>query len=192
MELILGLVTGIIFGFLLQKGQVLRFEKQVGFLCLKDMTIIKFMFSAIIVGMAGIYLFRDLGIISLSLKSTIVGAQITGGLLFGIGWAICGYCPGTSVGALGEGRWHAIWAIIGMFFGAAFYAEVYPLLKNNLLSWGKLGKMSIPDALGINHWIIILIFTAALNPSPPHRFFRYIYCLMCNHHPPGRFAGGPV
>lgn len=160
MELILGLFTGIIFGFLLQKGQVLRFEKQVGFLCLKDMTVIKFIFSAIIAGMAGIYLFRDLGIIPLAIKTTILAAQVVGGLLFGIGWAICGYCPGTSVGALGEGRWHAIWAIIGMLLGAALYAEVYPLLKNNLLSWGTLGKISIPEALGINHWIIILIFAA--------------------------------
>lgn len=158
MELILGLVTGIIFGFLLQKGQVLRFEKQVGFLCLKDMTIIKFMFSAILVGMVGIYFFSDAGIISLKLKGTIIAAQIIGGLLFGIGWAICGYCPGTSVGALGEGRWHAVWAIIGMLFGAALYAEIYPLIQNNLLLWGKLGKISIPSITGINHWIIILIF----------------------------------
>ncbi|MFH1094028.1 MAG: YeeE/YedE thiosulfate transporter family protein [Candidatus Omnitrophota bacterium] len=169
MELMLGLGTGIIFGFLLQKGQVLRFEKQVGFLCLKDMTIIKFMLSAMIVGMVGIYLFSDLGMISLKLKGTLVAAQITGGLLFGIGWAVCGYCPGTSVGALGEGRWHAIWAIIGMLLGAALYAEVYPLMKNNLLSWGDFGKISIPTATGINHWIIIILFIACVAG-----FFRWL------------------
>ncbi len=162
MELLLGLSTGIIFGLLLQKGQVLRFEKQVGFLCLKDMTIIKFMLSAIIVGMVGIYLFNDLGIISLKLKATHIGAQIIGGLLFGVGWAICGYCPGTSVGALGEGRWHAIWAILGMLLGAALYAEVYPFMKNTVLSWGALGKISVPETTGINHWIIIIIFIAGI------------------------------
>ena len=48
---ILGLATGIVFGFLLQKGRVLRFEKQIGAMLLKDMTILKFMLSAIIVGM---------------------------------------------------------------------------------------------------------------------------------------------
>ena len=74
---------------------MLRFEKQVGFLLFKDMTILKFMFSAILVGMVGIYLFRDLGVIELKLKGTLIGAQIIGGLLFGIGWAILGYCPGT-------------------------------------------------------------------------------------------------
>lgn len=160
MELLLGLFTGFIFGFLLQKGRVLRFEKQVGFLRLMDMTIIKFMFSAIIVGMVGIYLLNDLGIISLKLKATHLGAQIIGGLLFGIGWAIQGYCPGTSVGALAEGRWHAIWAVLGMLTGAAIYAETYPALKNTVIAWGSYGKISIPELLHINHWIIIAIFIA--------------------------------
>ena len=98
MELLLGLITGIIFGFLLQKSQVLRFEKQVGFLLLKDMTIIKFMFSAILVGMVGVHFLNDLGTIDLKIKGTVVGAQVIGGLLFGIGWAIAGYCPSPASG----------------------------------------------------------------------------------------------
>lgn len=158
MNLFLGLITGFIFGFLLQRAEVLRFEKQVGFLLLKDMTIIKFMFSSILVGMAGIYLFKDLGIIALKIKTTLVGAQIIGGLLFGIGWAILGYCPGTSVGAVGEGRWHALWGVLGMLAGAAIYAEIYPLMKNNILSWGNFGKMTIPEILHLNHWVVIVVF----------------------------------
>jgi len=162
MELLLGIITGILFGFLLQKAQVIRFERQVGFLLLKDMTIIKFMFSAIIVGVTGIYLFKDLGIISLSIKATNVAAQVIGGLLFGIGWAIAGYCPGTSLGALGEGRIHALWAILGMLVGAGLYAEVYPALKSNVLAWGNFGKITLPDILKVNHWVIIIIFIAAI------------------------------
>lgn len=158
MELLLGIITGFLFGFLLQKAQVLRFEKQVGFLLLKDMTIIKFMLSAVIVGMIGVYLFFDLGVISLKLKATYIFAQIIGGLLFGIGWAIAGYCPGTSVGALAEGRVHAVWAIIGMLFGAAVYAEIYPYLKGNILSWGSVGKVTIPEILYVNQWIVIAAF----------------------------------
>jgi uncharacterized membrane protein YedE/YeeE len=162
MELVLGLITGIIFGFFLQKAEVIRFEKQVGFLLLKDMTIIKFMFSAIIVGVVGIHLFKDLGITTLSLKSTVIGAQAIGGLIFGIGWAVAGYCPGTSMGALGEGRIHALWAILGMLVGAALYAEAYPMLKGNILCWGELGKITLPEILRLNHWIIIIIFIAAV------------------------------
>jgi len=162
MGLLLGIITGILFGFFLQKAQAIRFERQVGFLLLKDMTIIKFMLSAIMVGAVGIYLCKDLGIISFSIKATDVAAQIIGGLLFGIGWAIAGYCPGTSLGALGEGRIHALWAILGMLVGAGLYAEVYPALKSNVLAWGNLGKITVPDILKVNHWVIIFIFIVAV------------------------------
>ncbi|MHC4741513.1 MAG: DUF6691 family protein [Planctomycetota bacterium] len=161
MELLLGLITGIVFGFLLQKAEVLRFERQVGFLCLKDMTIIKFMFSAILVGVIGIYLLKDLGIVELKVKGAVVGAQVLGGLLFGVGWALAGYCPGTSVGAAGEGRLHAIWAIAGMLAGAGLYAEAYPFMKRTVLTWGSLGKITLPGVLHVNHWIIIAALVVA-------------------------------
>ena len=152
---ILGLITGIVFGFLLQKGRVLRFEKQIGALLLKDMTILKFMLSAILVGMVGIAVLTQTGVIAGNHKSMNVGAVVLGGLLFGGGWAIMGYCPGTSVGAIGEGRWHAIFAIIGMIAGAALYAEIYPFMRRTVLAWKDFGDVSLPGALGISPWIII-------------------------------------
>lgn len=160
----LGLITGILFGFLLQKGRVLRFDKQVGAMLLKDMTIFKFMLSAILVGMVGILLLSNLGIITLSHKPMNVGAVLLGGALFGAGWAIMGFCPGTSLGALGEGRWHAVFAIIGMVVGAAFYAELYPFLKSTVLAWKDLGKLGLPEALGISQWVIVLIFWVGIIP----------------------------
>ena len=160
MELILGLLTGVIFGFLLQKGGVLRFEKQVGFLLFRDMTIIKFMFSAILVGTIGIYLCNDMGLIDLKIKSLSIGAQVIGGIVFGVGWAILGYCPGTAGGALAEGRWHAGWGILGMISGAAVYAELYPSLNKTVLTWGSFGKKTIPEVVGLNHWIVVAIFVA--------------------------------
>ena len=157
-ELILGLGTGIVFGALLQQGRVLRFEKQVGAMLLKDMTILKFMLSAIIVGMIGIYVLVGADLIELKIKATHVGANIIGGLLFGAGWAFVGYCPGTALGALGEGRWHAIWAILGMLVGAAIYAEVYPMIKGTVGTWGSFGKVTLPQVLGISPWIVIPVF----------------------------------
>ena len=68
-----GLITGILFGFLLQKGEVLRYDKQIGALRLQDMTIVKFMLSHIAVAMVGVYFLYDLGIVKLSIKSTILG-----------------------------------------------------------------------------------------------------------------------
>jgi len=158
----LGLVTGILFGFLLQKGRVLRFEKQIGAMLLEDMTIFKFMLSSILVGTVGILLLSDLEIIKLSHKPMNVGAVVIGGALFGIGWAIMGFCPGTSIGALGEGRWHALFAIMGMITGAALYAELYPFFKSTVLSWKDFGKIGFPELIGLSHWIIVPIFWAAV------------------------------
>lgn len=159
-EQILGLVTGILFGFLLQKGRVLRFEKQVGAMLLKDMTIFKFMLSAIMVGMVGVALLTNAGIISLSHKQMNLGAVLLGGTLFGAGWAVMGFCPGTSIGALGEGRWHALSAVAGMVAGAALYAEIFPFIKSTVLAWKDFGKIGLPEVLGISPWIIIPVFWA--------------------------------
>ena len=153
--LIYGLVTGIFFGFFLQKGRVLRYDKQLGALRLMDMTIVKFMLSTVLVGMVGIYLLKDLGLVKLSVKSTNLGGNIIGGLLFGAGWGLLGYCPGTSAGALGEGRWDALWGIIGMLVGAAIFAEVYSSLKTNVLTWGNFGEITLPQLLGLSHWVIV-------------------------------------
>jgi uncharacterized protein len=156
-ELVYGFITGIIFGFLLQKGRVIRYNKQIGALLLRDMTIVKFMFTSILVAMVGVYLLVDLGLAKLSLKATILGGNVIGGLIFGLGWGFLGYCPGTQMGALGEGRWDALWGILGMLTGAALFAELYPGLKATVLTWGDFGKMTIPQLLGLNHWPVIVV-----------------------------------
>ena len=162
MELILGAVTGAIFGILLQKAEVLRFEKQVGFLILQDATILKFMLSAILVGVVGIYLCRDLGIIELKIKAATVAPIAAGGLLFGVGWAIAGFCPGTAIGAVGEGRLHAVWAVLGMLVGAGLYAEVYPHLRRKYMKLYDYGAMTLPELAGMNHWAVIGILALTI------------------------------
>jgi uncharacterized membrane protein YedE/YeeE len=160
MDLLYGIFTGIIFGFLLQKAHVLRYDKQVGALRLIDMTIVKFMLSAIVVAAIGIYFFKDIGLIKLKLKATTVGAQLIGGGLFGIGWGLLGYCPGTAAGAFGEGRVDGLWGILGMLCGGALYAAAYPFMKTHISSIGSYGKISLPQVIGLNHWLVILILAA--------------------------------
>jgi uncharacterized membrane protein YedE/YeeE len=162
-DLILGLITGIFFGFFLQKGQALKYDKQLGMLRFKDFTILKVMVSAILVGMVGIYFFVDMGIGKLSLKPTVLGANIIGGLIFGLGWGMLGYCPGTALGATGEGRFDAFWGgALGMLVGAGLFAEVYSHIKDGFLKWGDLGKLTIPQVIEINHWVVIPIVWAFL------------------------------
>jgi len=87
---------------------------------------------------------------------------VVGGALFGIGWAVMGFCPGTSVGAVGEGRWHALFAVAGMIAGAAVYAELYPFFKATVLSWKDYGKIGLPEGLGVSPWVIVTLFWAAV------------------------------
>jgi len=157
-ELVYGLLIGILFGVLLQRAEVIRYDRQIGALRLRDFTILKFMLSSIAVAMVGIYFLKDMGLVKLSIKPMIIGAVVPGGILFGLGWGLLGYCPGTSLGAVGEGRIDALWGIFGMLTGAGLYAEAFPLLKRTLLTWGDFGKITLPEVLGINHWIVISVF----------------------------------
>ena len=139
---------------------MLRFEKQVGCILLKDMTIVKFMLSAILVGMVGIQLLAGADPITLSHKPMSFAAVLVGGALFGCGWAVMGFCPGTSVGALAEGRWHAPFAIAGMLAGAALDAELYACFKSTVLAWKNFGKIGLPEILGLSPWLVALFFWA--------------------------------
>jgi uncharacterized membrane protein YedE/YeeE len=159
-ELLTGAVTGILFGFFMQKAQVIRYDRQLAALRLQDMTIVKFMLTTILVAMVGIYLLYDLGLIKLSIKPLILGGNVLGGLIFGIGWGIVGYCPATAMGALGEGRYDSAFGLLGMILGAGLYAEAYPLMKETVLTWGDYGKITLPAVLGVNHWIVIVIVIA--------------------------------
>lgn len=165
-KLILGLMIGIVFGIAIQKSRMTRYETIVGMLRLKDFTMLKVMLTAILVGMIGIYLFRDLGILKLSPKPTDLGANILGGIIFGIGFAVAGYCPTTGMGAIAERRYDALFgAIPGMIVGAALYAEAYSYLKGTLLSWGSYGKITLPQVLGIEspyHWVLIIAVCAVI------------------------------
>jgi uncharacterized membrane protein YedE/YeeE len=154
-ELLQGFLAGIVFGFLLQKSRVLRYDKQLAALRLQDFTIVKFMLAHVVVAMVGVYLMYDLGLVKLAVKPTVLGGVVLGGLTFGLGWGIVGYCPGTAAAALGEGRLDALWAIAGMLAGAALYAEAYPWLQATVLTWGVYGPVTLPQVLGVGHWLVI-------------------------------------
>ena len=155
--ILMGGVTGFLFGFLLQKGGVTRYSVIVGQFLLKDFTVLKIMLTAIVVGSVGIYGMRSLGLdIDLHVKTTALLGNALGGLIFGVGMAALGYCPGTAVAAIGEGSRHAIPGVLGMLVGAGLYAEAYPWIKTNILSVGNFGKATLPSLTGFSAWWFIL------------------------------------
>ena len=158
-----GLLTGIIFGFLLQKGGVTHYEVLIGQLLLTDFTVIKIIVTAIIVGMIGIYYLKSRNIIDLHPKAGSIGSVVIGGLIFGAGFGLLGYCPGTLAGAVGQGNLDALFGgTIGIIVGAGVYARVYPLVKDNILKVGKFNKLTLPEILNIRPWKMVVISSTIL------------------------------
>lgn len=162
-RLILGLFTGILFGILLHKGQIAKYHKIVGQFLLTDFTVLKVMLSAIVVGSIGVYLMVELNAAQFHIKPLLVGGVMLGAIIFGIGMATLGYCPGTCVAAIGQGRVDAlIGGIFGGIVGAGLYAHFYPFFKDTVLRWGVFGKLTFPQVLNVSPWVII-IFLAGLS-----------------------------
>jgi len=156
--LLWGFIFGIVFGFLLQKGGVTKYDVIVGQLLLTDFTVLKIMLTAVMVGMPGIYLMKHLGWVQLSPKAGSVGMNVIGGLIFGIGFAILGYCPGTIAGAIGNGYLDAVTGgLVGIWIGTGLFAALYPQLSKGILKFGNYGDIRIPQLLKINQWIVIIV-----------------------------------
>lgn len=154
-KLALGLVTGVLFGILLQKGRVAKFRVIVGQFVLKDWTVLKIMGTAVVVGAIGVYALLALDLVSLHIKPLAWGGVVVGGICFGIGMAVFGYCPGTSVAACGEGRRDAMVGVLGMLLGAAAYVAFYPSLLRLTEGLGNLGEVTLPQLTGTSPWLWI-------------------------------------
>lgn len=152
----LGLLTGLVFGFLLQRGGVTQYNTIVNQFRFQDFTVLKTMLTAIVVGAIGVYAMLQLGWIKgLHVKGAEVIMNAAGGAVFGIGMVLLGYCPGTALAAIGQGSRDAIVGVLGAIVGAGAYAEVYPLLARTLEPIGKLGKVTFADVTHASPWWFI-------------------------------------
>ncbi len=155
--LFFGLGFGILFGFLLHKGGATKYDVIVGQLLLTDFTVLKIMLSAVVTGMIGVYLMKSLGWIKLSIKSGSVGMNVIGALIFGVGFAVLGYCPGTIAGAIGNGYLDAIvGGLAGIILGTWIFAVMYPKLKYGILKKGEFGDITFPRLFKVNDWVVVV------------------------------------
>ena len=155
-KLALGFLTGIVFGFLLQKGRVGKFEVIVGQFLLKDWQVLKVMLVAMAVGSIGVYGLVEADLVTLSIKPFLYGGVLIGAVLFGIGMAVFGLCPGTSVAACGEGNRGAMIGVLGMLTGATVFVAAYPFIEPVIKGFGDGGKMALPNVLGVSPWLVIV------------------------------------
>lgn len=160
--LLLAAIFGLIFGFLLQKGGVAKYNVLIGVLLLQDFTVVKVMMTAILTGMIGITLLHRMGKVNLHIKPTRLGANISGGLIFGVGFALLAYCPGTGAVALGQGNWDALFGVAGLVAGSFLYAEHSEKLSKTLETWGKLGELTLPKVLHLSRTVTVVIVATLL------------------------------
>ena len=156
-QLALGLVFGILFGFLLQKGGATKYDVILKQLLLEDFTVLKIMLSAVLTGMVGIYAMKGLGWVSLYPKPGSLGKNVIGGLIFGIGFAVLGYCPGTLAAAIGNGYLDAlVGGLAGTLLGSGVFAALYPRLNRGILAKGDYGTLTLTQLLKVKDWVVVI------------------------------------
>ena len=158
-SLIVAVIIGFFFGLFLERGGLGNPHKLTGVFYFRDFTVPKVMFTAMLVAAGGLYLLGDLKLLDISkvwIVPTFFWPQIAGGALFGLGFLVSGYCPGTALAGLGSGRLDALVALLGVSAGSFLYAVLYPLIENFSFS-SDMGTATLPQIMGVSHWVIFAV-----------------------------------
>ena len=153
----LAVLLGIFFGLSLERSGLGDPHKLTGVFYFRDFTVPKVMFTAIVVASTGIYLLSDLHVLDLSrvwIIPTFFWPQLVGGLVFGVGFVVSGYCPGTAMAGFASGRLDALVTMAGIVAGSLLFAMLFPALEGFYLSSDR-GVVTIQGLLGVSHWVVI-------------------------------------
>jgi hypothetical protein len=161
-----GLICGVLFGFVLENAGFGSPCKLTAQFSLRDWSVFKVMFTAIVVAAAGLYAFERLGWLdagAVFVPTALVMAAGIGGVLVGAGFAVGGYCPGTSVVGLFSGRIDAFVFIVGLLLGTWVFAGLYgPAIEAVMAMWEVDTGDTFTDAWGIPQWLLIALLVGAL------------------------------
>jgi 3-mercaptopyruvate sulfurtransferase SseA len=166
----MALVIGTFFGVCLERAGFGSSRRLAGIFYFRDMAVLKVMFTALITAMLGLMIVTSMGWIDpgrqLFLMKTYYGTHILAGLIFGVGFVMAGWCPGTAVVGLASGKWDALVFLVGGVLGSILFNELFPLVKG-LYQWGQStaqgfgqeGVAFIYDALSMTKEAFALLFT---------------------------------
>ena len=162
---VVALIIGMGFGAVLEMSGFGDSRKLAAQFYLKDMTVLKVMFTAIIVAMSLLFLTSAIGIMDFTkvyVNITFLWPQLLGGLILGIGFIVGGFCPGTSVVAASTFKIDGMFFVGGVFFGVFIFGESFSLVQDFFYS-SAYGRFMLPDLFGISAgWILILIMLMAI------------------------------
>lgn len=158
--LVLAVVFGAAFGWLLHRGKVLDYDVIINQFRLRDFTVLKVMLTAIVVGGIGVLALVHLGAAKFHLRDANMLGTIVGAAIFGVGMVLYGYCPGTGLAATATGKVHALVGAIGMLFGAMLYAASFDWVSKHVLAVWKLGKVTLADVTGLPYFALLVLLAA--------------------------------
>jgi len=159
-----GLLAGILFGYVLEGAGFGSPRKLTAQFRLTDFAVIKVMFTAVIVCAVGLWLAGLAGVLkpnSVFVPTVYFWAIAAGGLLIGAGFAIGGYCPGTSAVGFASGRWDALAFIVGMVAGTSLFAAFFQPLESFYLAGKGPNGQTMMDLTGLPEWAILAIMAGA-------------------------------
>ncbi len=160
-----GIILGLIFGYILENagfGSGCKLTAQLRF---KDWAVFKVMFTAILVSAGGLYLLQGLGLIavdSMFIPSVMLWGTTLGGVGIGIGMAVGGYCPGTSVVALMSGKIDGLLFLLGIGIGTLGVISVFSSIEG--WAWKQVGPdgLTLPQLLHLPAWAVWGLLFAVL------------------------------
>ena len=145
-------IIGMGFGFALESSGFSSSRKIIGTFFGYDFVVVKVFFTAAIVASLGLLYLSYMGLVDYSLlyiQPTFLTSAIVGGIIMGVGFAMGGFCPGTSLCAAAVGRIDGLVFFGGMFIGVFLFSEAFPLFENMYYS-GSMGAKMINTTLGIS------------------------------------------
>lgn len=158
-SLIVAFIIGIAFGFFLERAGFGSSKKLAAQFYFYDMTVFKVMFTAIITAMLGLYWLSHFGFINIyliELIPTYVLPQLIGGLIFGVGFVMGGFCPGTCAVAITTGKIDGLFTLLGMLFGIFIFGEAFPLIEKFYYSTNA-GELTLTSYLNIPYGVLVFI-----------------------------------
>ena len=148
---------GIAFGWSLERAGLGSARKLSGQFYFTDFTVFKVMFTAIVVAMLGAFWLARAGLLDLarvSVPDTYVLPQLAGGVIFGIGFAVAGLCPGTSCVAAATGRGDGAAVMAGLFTGILVTGLLFASLRPFYESTAR-GPLTLPQLLHVPYGVVI-------------------------------------
>ena len=134
--IMVGILMGIVFGFALEKSRVFEPGMIVGQMQLRNFIMLKVFLSAVATGAVVLAVLNGFGFVKLQPKATLYAADLVGGLLLGVGIALSGACPGTTLAQVGVGYKDALFTLLGGLFGAVAFSYMQPWLDRELIGSG--------------------------------------------------------